>query len=109
MFAPCVDKISKKIVRGVENACCRVYRVETKGGNMAIFMCSRVGCENSLSELYSCDYGHLCDDCFEELVERPWVDIEVFLENPPNEGIDDPSLIAWREHLDDIFVLKDVL
>lgn len=74
---------------------------------MSVYMCVREGCGNSMCERYSYDYGHLCEDCFEELLERPWVDVDVFLENPPIDGIDDASLIAWREHLDVIFPLKD--
>lgn len=37
---------------------------------MGVMPCSRRGCENIMCDRYSHKYGHICDECFQELVSR---------------------------------------
>jgi len=45
---------------------------------MGVLACSRSCCTNIMCDRYSCEYGYLCDECFEELVSRGIIDIESF-------------------------------
>ena len=50
--------------------------------------CSRAGCKNIMCDRYSPDYGYLCGDCFQELVqsgaETSISKFMVTLKRPPN-------------------------
>jgi hypothetical protein len=35
---------------------------------MSVLQCDRRGCENTMCDRLSADFGNICDECFEELV-----------------------------------------
>lgn len=35
---------------------------------MSVLACRRAGCENIMCDRYSTQYGYICEECFEELV-----------------------------------------
>ena len=37
---------------------------------MGVMICNRGNCENIMCDRYSHKYGHICRECFEELVQR---------------------------------------
>ena len=47
---------------------------------MGVMTCNRRDCENIMCERHSCEYGYICDECFDELVRTgPTTDISVFM------------------------------
>lgn len=49
---------------------------------MSVLNCSRNGCENIMCDRYSSEYGYICYECFEELVESgPETNIKAFMES----------------------------
>lgn len=36
---------------------------------MGVLACSNVYCENIMCDRYSSEYGYICEDCFDRLVE----------------------------------------
>jgi hypothetical protein len=54
---------------------------------MGVMECNRNGCDNITCEHYSREYGYICDDCFEELVNcGPYYDIEIFMNTPKRKS-----------------------
>ena len=48
---------------------------------MGVLACCRKDCENIVCERYSHEFGYLCDECFDELVNSgPITDIRHFIE-----------------------------
>ena len=66
--------------------------------------CFRNGCEHILCSLYSREFGYICGECFEELVELGIeADIAVFMATPKadNSPIDLEPIA--RERLEKVF------
>lgn len=68
---------------------------------MGCLECSRAGCPNIMSERYSYEYGYLCSDCFEELVQKDYRNIKSFLGTEPDNDED-----ARRAYYGEIFPLR---
>lgn len=50
---------------------------------MSVLACRRRGCPNIMCDRCSSEYGHICHECFEELVSLGVkADIELFLDTP---------------------------
>jgi hypothetical protein len=43
---------------------------------MAIMACDRNNCINIMCDRYSSEYGYICNECFEELSTKPFIDID---------------------------------
>jgi len=49
---------------------------------MGVLACSRKNCENIMCDRYSHNYGYICNECFEELVESGYAtNIEIFMKS----------------------------
>ena len=46
---------------------------------MGVLACDRSGCENVMCDRYSNTYGYICNSCFDELGNKPFIDIDVFI------------------------------
>lgn len=68
---------------------------------MGCLECSRAGCPNIMCDRYSYEYGYLCSDCFEELVQKDYRNIKSFLGTEPDNDED-----ARRAYYDAIFPLR---
>jgi len=54
---------------------------------MGVLSCNRYGCTNIMCSRLSPEYGYICDDCFEELVNSGIdTDIEEFMRSEKNEN-----------------------
>ena len=48
---------------------------------MSVLACDRKGCQNIMCDRLSDDYGYICNECFEELLESgPNTDVHYFME-----------------------------
>jgi len=70
---------------------------------MSILACHREFCMNN-GDRYSCVYGRICEECFEELAAL-WacgntIDIDLFMESEKDTWMSRPDL---RPHLEKIF------
>lgn len=70
---------------------------------MGVMNCSRSNCENILCDRYSKDYGYICDDCFCELLQKPNINIESFMNTPKVTDSFELNNDSWRDHLNKIF------
>lgn len=51
---------------------------------MSVLPCNRVGCNHIMCDRYSPTYGYICNECFNELVERGInTDVETFMATAP--------------------------
>lgn len=67
---------------------------------MSVLSCNRNGCENVMCDRYSYTFGYLCDECFEELVQKGvGTDIRNFLEDFHRQ----PLRIASESYFNCIF------
>lgn len=74
---------------------------------MSVLACDRMGCTNIMCDRYSYEYGYLCNECFEELVDIGITNIEEFLDSEKSkENMDD---VRRRSHAyyNDIFRSRD--
>lgn len=61
---------------------------------MGVMECSRRCCDNILCERYSSQYGYLCDECFNELVDSGFnTDIAAFMQSTSKRNYGDKDLI----------------
>jgi hypothetical protein len=59
---------------------------------MGVINCFRNGCENILCDRYSPNYGYICYECFDELVENgPETNIEDFMSSPKKPVVNKES------------------
>lgn len=52
---------------------------------MGVMQCDRLKCESILCDRYSSDFGYICSDCFDELVQLGEVRVErveAFMNSP---------------------------
>lgn len=53
---------------------------------MGVLECDREGCENILCDRYNSKHGHICEECFEELVKSgPETNITCFMNSVKKE------------------------
>lgn len=53
---------------------------------MSVKICYRKSCENTMCDRYSKEYGHICDECFDELVKSgPMTKIDLFMRSSKKE------------------------
>ncbi len=68
---------------------------------MGVLPCARGNCSNVMCERYSCTYGYICRECFEELVQiGTSADVADFMETNPI-GYDTAE--ASRAYFNEIF------
>lgn len=68
---------------------------------MSVKPCHRKDCKNIMCNRLSAEFGYICDDCFEELIDRRLMDIKKFMK----ESKDDKYIEnAHREYMDKIFI-----
>lgn len=73
---------------------------------MGVLTCDRVNCSNVMSERRSRQYGYLCWECFDELVQLgPGVDIEDFMGSKKDHIAE--SYEASYAYFDQIFKRRD--
>ena len=48
---------------------------------MSVLSCSRRGCENIMCDRHSYDHGYICDECYNELMANPTMDIAFFMDS----------------------------
>lgn len=54
---------------------------------MGVLACNRNGCNNIMCNRCSNNYGYLCDECFDELVDLgPHTDIDSFMGREPERN-----------------------
>lgn len=54
---------------------------------MDVLACDRNGCINIMCDRGSYKFGHICDDCFNELLTKPLnYRIQDFMDSPKDEG-----------------------
>ena len=49
---------------------------------MGVLACDRAGCANIMCDRLSNEYGYICWECFDELVESGSLDIQQFMDTP---------------------------
>ena len=52
---------------------------------MGVMECSRKGCTNIMCDKYSSDFGYICNDCYNEMVESG-LDVKTFMNKPKPDG-----------------------
>ena len=53
---------------------------------MSVMSCARRGCKNVMCDRLSSEYGYICNECFDELVNLgPETDIELFMDQEKGE------------------------
>ena len=72
---------------------------------MGVLACSRNGCENIMCDRYSSEFGYICYECFEELVNLGVTDISDFMRtNKSNKWKHENEAILT--YYDEIFPLN---
>jgi len=70
---------------------------------MGVLSCHREYCPNIMCTKYSSEFGYICDECFEELVETgPNTDIQDFMDKPRDDQFPLDKDLA-RLHYEKIF------
>jgi len=60
---------------------------------MSVLACDRRGCDNIMCDRLSYQYGYLCEDCFQELVNLGvGTNIEWFMDSRPNYARQESTL-----------------
>lgn len=50
---------------------------------MGVLACDRRECENIMCDRFSAEYGYLCWECFEELLNQPAdINLRIFMDTP---------------------------
>lgn len=52
---------------------------------MGVLACDRRGCNNIMCDHYSHEHGHICNECLNELRDKPCTDIGQFMETPKED------------------------
>ena len=71
---------------------------------MSVRSCSRRGCENIMPDRYSVDHGYICDECYNELMAHPTMDVRAFM-NSLKRPIDDRAYALIRTYIRETFPL----
>jgi len=73
---------------------------------MGVLNCDRNGCDNVMCDRSSHEYGYICDECFEELVQfyKTNKNIEYFMDTPKSKSPN--STDDNKDELDNIFVWR---
>ena len=54
---------------------------------MSVLSCNRYNCKNIMCDRYSHEYGYICNECFEELVNLgPQANIGAFMDSDKDKG-----------------------
>jgi hypothetical protein len=72
---------------------------------MGVLYCDRNGCTNIMCDHYSHEYGYICNECLSELKEKPFCDIEDFMNSPKNIGYE-TDISYWEGKLAEIFTSR---
>jgi hypothetical protein len=73
---------------------------------MSVLTCNRKGCQNIMCDRHSHEYGYICNECFEELVNEENLDIEDFMDSEKGETWLDRNS-ARRDYLSKIFSIDE--
>ena len=66
---------------------------------MGVLACDRRGCERIMCERHSNEYGYLCWECFDELVNLGVkTDINQFMDTPKAVSVNTEGSRAYFEH-----------
>lgn len=68
---------------------------------MGSMICNRGNCTNIMCTRHSSEWGHICDQCFEELVGSGFTEIEAFMETNPTTGR--AYSVGLREYYEESF------
>ncbi|MNQ34020.1 hypothetical protein D3C85_474680 [compost metagenome] len=70
---------------------------------MSVLACDRNGCDNIMCDFYSPQFGYICYNCREELLEtQGTMSIGQFMETPKSESkLEDYH--SWRRYIEDVF------
>jgi len=62
---------------------------------MGVMACCRIGCDNIMCDRCSNRHGYICDECFDELLQRvPDISIEDFMIEYKRRSFDDGDMIV---------------
>jgi len=71
---------------------------------MGVLTCQKIDCENIMCDRYSYEYGYICNECFDALIEEgPSVNISEWLATERKTKIPKVDL---RIHFDKIFPVQ---
>jgi hypothetical protein len=64
---------------------------------MSVLACCRQGCDNIMCTRYSSEYGYICNECFEELVDKRDINIHAFMNTPKTIQTKSPDMRTYYE------------
>ena len=71
---------------------------------MSVLRCDRAGCGNIMCNYVSPEYGYLCYDCLNELIEGGSTSVPQFMDSPvTNHKTNDPN---WEEYCRNTFEMR---
>ena len=62
---------------------------------MSVLSCARGDCPNIMCDRYSYQYGYICADCFNELVNSNVENIEEFMKGSVNTNLSEDKYKKW--------------
>jgi len=65
---------------------------------MSVLHCQRKGCSNIMCDRHSPEFGYICDECFEDLIRSPHVDICDFMHSEKTTIFNE-----WKNEVERIF------
>jgi hypothetical protein len=76
---------------------------------MSVMICNRGDCENIMCHLHSEEFGYICRECLDELIQRGVdTDITAFMNSPVTRGKHAREPVDPRKHFGKIFRDTDV-
>lgn len=75
---------------------------------MGVKYCMRKGCENIMCERWSPTYGHICEECFNELLDTDGLTIEEFMRTSKEEIYEDNVFDSWIKLCNEEFPLQSL-
>jgi hypothetical protein len=77
---------------------------------MGVISCERNGCTNIMCNRHSNLYGDICDECYNELLERIDIDINAFMASrKENNNMHNNAKRLWEDYLDAEFEDRNML
>jgi hypothetical protein len=70
---------------------------------MGSMSCHRNGCENTGCRRCASRYGYLCEECYQELLQKPMIDIQDFMDSKKGPSIVKAMLDAWEVSMNNLF------
>jgi len=68
---------------------------------MGVLSCNRQGCGNIMCDLVSDRYGYLCGECYNELLSKPFIDIDTFMDS--EKDVSESDIDQWEQVVNRVF------